>query len=248
MIVQIYEIQSPAEAEAVMADGVDHVGSVVLGSRDWKDAALHDTVRLVQSAGRISSLIPLFSSLDALRRMLDFYRPDIVHFCEILPFQHRAPGILSDLLATQNAIREDYPDIRIMRSIPIGRPGLANVDATLSLAARFEDVSDFFLTDTLLSSEASPSDAQPVEGFVGITGKTCDWDAARALVDASAIPVVLAGGLSPENVQAGIRAVAPAGVDSCTATNRIDADGKPIRFSKDRDRVKQFVDAARRPL
>ena len=63
------------------------------------------------------------------------------------------------------------------------------------------------------------SNDQPVEGFVGITGKTCDWIAARRLVESSRIPVILAGGLSPENVYEGILAIRPAGVDSCTLTN-----------------------------
>ena len=248
MIVQIYEIQSPAEAEAVMADGVDHVGSVVFSSREWKDTELHATVRSVQASGMISSLIPLFSDLDILRRVLDFYRPDIIHFCEILPRPHRDRATLARLQALQHTIREEYPDIKMMRSIPIGRPGQADPESTLALAARFEDVSDFFLTDTLLSPETTPSGEQPVDGFVGITGKTCDWETARALVEKSRIPVILAGGLSPENVRAGIRAVAPAGVDSCTATNRTDADGRPVRFCKDRDRVRLFVEAARGAL
>ena len=36
---------------------------------------------------------------------------------------------------------------------------------------------------------------QPVKGFVGITGKTCDWDIAADLVKKSRIPVILAGGI-----------------------------------------------------
>ena len=246
MIVQIYEIQTPGEAEAVMSYGVDHVGSVVLSARNWKDADLLDTVRLVQASGRISSLIPLFNELDALRRVLDFYRPDIVHFCEILTGVHRESEMLSGLLAIQQTIRDEYSDVRIMRSIPIGRPGLADAESTLALANRFENESDFFLTDTLLPPETTVTGAQPVDGFVGITGKICDWETARALVKTSRIPVILAGGLSPENVQAGIRAVAPAGVDSCTATNHTNADGSPVRFRKDRDRVRRFVEAARK--
>jgi phosphoribosylanthranilate isomerase len=47
MIVQIYEIQTPADAEAVIDQGVNHVGSVILGKKDWKDETLLDTVRAV---------------------------------------------------------------------------------------------------------------------------------------------------------------------------------------------------------
>jgi phosphoribosylanthranilate isomerase len=56
----------------------------------------------------------------------------------------------------------------------------------------------------------------------------------------------LAGGLSPENVYDGIRFVKPAGVDSCTGTNRLDDQGRPIRFQKDMDRLRRFVEETRR--
>jgi phosphoribosylanthranilate isomerase len=56
----------------------------------------------------------------------------------------------------------------------------------------------------------------------------------------------LAGGLSPENVYDGIRFVKPAGVDSCTGTNRRDHQGRPIRFKKDMERLRRFVEETRR--
>ncbi|MBL0715744.1 MAG: hypothetical protein JJV98_18820 [Desulfosarcina sp.] len=245
-IIQIYEIQTPSEAEGVIEDGVDHIGSVVLSSEDWKDDKLGETVRLVQSSGKISSLIPLFSGLDDIRQVLDHYHPDIIHFCEALPLDSSAQDDCQTLLATQQAVREEYPDVKIMRSIPIGRPEMSNAVPTLALAAKFEAWSDYFLTDTLLSAANAPVE-QPVSGFVGITGQTCDWQVARELVRQARIPVILAGGLSPENVHAGIATVASEGVDSCTATNQVDRQGRPIRFRKDRGRVRRFVQEARRP-
>lgn len=55
-------------------------------------------------------------------------------------------------------------------------------------------------------------DAQ-VRGVSGGTGKTCDWETARAVVDALAGDVILAGGLGPQNVAEAARIVAPAGLD-----------------------------------
>ena len=81
--------------------------------------------------------------------------------------------------------------------------------------------------------------------FAGITGQTCDWNMARCLVQTSRIPLILAGGLSPDNVAEAISRVEPAGVDSCTLTNARDNLGRPIRFRKDADKVKAFVDEAR---
>ena len=86
---------------------------------------------------------------------------------------------------------------------------------------------------------------QPVSGFVGITGNTCDWDMARRLVQDSRIPVILAGGISAENVSDGMTATRPAGIDSCTLTNACDGHGRPIRFRKDPGKVKHLVDAVR---
>ena len=52
-----------------------------------------------------------------------------------------------------------------------------------------------------------------VEDAPGGTGQTFDWDIAAELVEASAIPIVLAGGLNEENVVAALEYVRPAGVD-----------------------------------
>lgn len=243
--VQIYEIQSPQEADEAVAAGVDHIGSVVLSSSDWRDARLKATIRRVQAAQRISSLIPLFSQFETIRQVLDYYQPDMLHLCEVFPVAATSGHALETLLRTQRAIREAYPEIRIMRTIPIGRPGSIRDAAVSSLAGYFEPLSDYFLTDTLRGPSPN-SDPQPVVGFVGITGETCDWQEARRLVESSGIPVILAGGLTPENVYQGVCEVAPAGVDSCTGTNLRDTLGCPIRFAKDWRRVQQFVQEARR--
>ena len=48
---------------------------------------------------------------------------------------------------------------------------------------------------------------------VGGTGKTCDWDKAAQLTKAIKKPILLAGGLNPENVTEAILTVNPDGVD-----------------------------------
>ena len=249
MIVQIYEIQTPGEADQMIALGVDHVGSVLVSRADWRQSAIRDTVRAVQAAGRVSSLIPLFSDFDGLARALDYYRPDIVHFCEALPLGAAGEGRLAAVVAGQRRVREAFGGIRIMRSIPVPADGRGRSADILGLAQAFEAVCDYFLTDTLLAPEAGGAgEKEPVKGFVGITGRTCSWEIARRLVAASALPVILAGGLSPENVVEGIRRVQPAGVDSCTLTNAAGADGRPVRFTKDRQRVQRFVSLARQAV
>jgi phosphoribosylanthranilate isomerase len=247
MIVQIYEIQTPAEAQALIDLGVDHIGSVLVGEAQWMVPELKNTLECVQSSPAKSSLIPLFNAVDSVVRTLEYYRPDIIHFCEELTDQPDVKKFCRRLIEMQQEVKMRFPDVSIMRSIPIAETGAANSIPTLEIAGWFEPFSDFFLTDTLLLDGAGADiDNQPVNGFVGITGKTCNWDTARRLVASSRIPVILAGGISPANVAEGIARIKPAGVDSCTLTNAVDEDGRPIRFRKDLRKVRQLVDAVRK--
>jgi phosphoribosylanthranilate isomerase len=67
---------------------------------------------------------------------------------------------------------------------------------------------DAFITDTF----------DPKTGASGATGKTHDWRVSRRLVELADRPIILAGGLTPENVKRAILEVRPAGVDSTPAS------------------------------
>lgn len=70
-------------------------------------------------------------------------------------------------------------------------------------------------------------------GQHGGTGQTCDWTVAQRAV-ALGRPVILAGGLTPENVAEAVRAVRPYGVDTSGGVEY--APGK-----KDHERIREFV-------
>ena len=246
MIIQIYEIQTPAEAEIMIELGVDHIGSVITAESEWKMPALKETLDLVRSASAKSSLIPLYNNLNAVLQTLDYYQPDIVHFCDALTDHQDVQRYCQRLIALQQDIIKRFPQIKIMRTLPIAPPAKQLSVPTLELSRIFEPFSDFFLTDTvLIDRSGAADDSQPVQGFVGITGQVCNWDTAAGLVAASRIPVILAGGISPANASEAILKVRPAGVDSCTLTNVLDKNGHPIRFKKDPLKVKQLVDVVR---
>ncbi len=246
-IIQIYEVQNPREAQRLIEAGVDHIGSVVLSENDWKIPDLKATIDLVRTSTAKSSLIPLYNSLDSVLHTLEYYQPNIVHFCEALMDRTDVWDYCDSLCRLQEDLRRRFPQIRIMRSIPIAPTGRSHLVPTLDLAKVFEPTSDYFLTDTLLVGNPDvDEDTQPVNGFVGITGQTCCWHTAADLVAASNIPVILAGGISPDNVAAGILKTRPAGIDSCTQTNARDEKGVPIRFKKDIHKVAQLVEAVRK--
>ncbi|MBT8352155.1 MAG: hypothetical protein KJO26_13110 [Deltaproteobacteria bacterium] len=246
IITQIYEVQTPDEAKQLIELGVDHIGSVIVSEDNWKVPLIKETIQRVRGTNSKSSLIPLFNKPEIIFEVLYYYRPDIVHFCDNLGNRDLARENYKDLLNLQQNVKEKFPKVKIMRSIPINQSDNAKTVNSIKLAQMFEPVSDFFLTDTILMAKSEGLDVlQPVNGFIGITGKTCDWDVARKLVHLSRIPVILAGGISPENVFDGIIYVGPAGVDSCTGTNAKDENGELIRFKKDLNKVKRFVNRVR---
>jgi len=163
MIIQIYEIQTPSEAEMLILLGVDHIGSVILSEDYWKVSSVKETVKLVSETDCRSSLIPLFSKPDAVFRMLDYYEPDILHCCEALADTNGIFESCKSLIHLQEGVKKRFPEVSIMRSVPIAQPGMGDMIPSLELARMFEPVSDYFLTDTLLVK----SDSQPVAGFVG---------------------------------------------------------------------------------
>jgi phosphoribosylanthranilate isomerase len=239
MIVQIYEIQTPEEAEACIALGVDHLGSVLLSRSEWRQPAIRDVVRLTRGTQARSSLIPLFQDEETIYRSIDYYHPHFIHFCESLTDPQAALLDLGEIIALQERLRTRFPEIRIIRTIPIPSHDTASEFPFLSLAASLEHATDLFLVDTWLGNE-------PVEGYVGITGRPADWKRSRELVLKSKIPVILAGGLSPENVYDALLRVNPYGADSCTRTNAAGPDGTPMRFRKDPAKVKKFVREVRK--
>lgn len=72
----------------------------------------------------------------------------------------------------------------------------------------------------------------------GGTGETHDWSETAAIVEAISTPVILAGGLTPDNVGPAIDAVNPYGVDVASGVETHSPN-------KDQDAVTKFVTNAR---
>jgi phosphoribosylanthranilate isomerase len=149
--------------------------------------------------------------------LVEVVKPAILHLCPL------ADAITPETVA---ALRARLPGIPVMQAVSVTGP------ESVRVACEYGEVADYLILDT---------QAPDIPG-IGASGVTHDWSVSRAIVDAVRIPVILAGGLSPENVADAIRAVGPWGVDSLTHTNRPLPGGG---FRKDLARVEAFVAAAR---
>lgn len=81
------------------------------------------------------------------------------------------------------------------------------------------------------------------EGGAGGTGETHDWEATYDLVTELSTPVVLAGGLTPDNVAEAIDTARPMGVD---VSSGVEIPGEA--GVKDDEAIRAFVDNAGRTL
>jgi phosphoribosylanthranilate isomerase len=217
VLVQIYGVTEVEDAQLVNELGADHVGVVLDEGIETWDSVDEATLRQIRRELSNTKVVALSLStdLDRIRRTVDVVHPDVVHLARA------TEGLGLEALAR---LRSEIAPISLMITIPV-RGGDA-----VSTARAFAPVSDWLLLDT----------AHPTTGVVGATGIVHDWAWSRQVVEAVTVPVVLAGGLGPENVGDAIAAVAPAGVDSETCTSRIGD-----RRRKDPRKVEQFIERAR---
>ncbi len=158
----------------------------------------------------------------------------------LITYENRARAIAE--LVTKLGVRgvqihgdidlEEMPSLRylcsgihVTKSLIVKADNLAMLEETL---LKFAPHVDAFINDTY----------DPGTGASGATGKTHDWTISRRLVELSPHPVILAGGLHPENVKEAILRVRPAGVDAHTGVEG--PDGR-----KDPQKVAAFVRAAK---
>jgi phosphoribosylanthranilate isomerase len=118
--------------------------------------------------------------------------------------------------------RADAPSAAVWR--PIGLPERADdrealVEDTLAeIEAAFEAGASAIVLDTRTS-----------EGTGG-SGRTCDWEAAAEMVRETDAPVLLAGGLSPENLREALTTTGAAGADLSSSLEAAPGRKSPHRL------------------
>ena len=219
MKVQIYTMQSVEEALEIANLGVDHLG-LTPSSRGLPGEIDFWTAREIVEAvngDAVCVALTVETEEKEIIRMARAVQPDILHLCGLEnSFPPDAVRRLRDML----------PDLPIMQAISMTGP------EAMEAAQSYKRVADYLILDT---------QAPDIEG-IGASGETHDWNISREIVQEVDIPVILAGGLSADNVASAIEIVNPWGVDSLTHTNHPLPGGG---FIKDLAKIKEFIKAAR---
>ncbi|MBR9706935.1 MAG: phosphoribosylanthranilate isomerase [Candidatus Diapherotrites archaeon] len=119
-------------------------------------------------------------------------------------------------------LKEKFPFLKVLKMIHV-------IDKScVENAKSFEKVVDAILLDSF----------EPSTGRVGGTGLTHDWGLSRRIVEEVNLPVVLAGGLNPDNVQEAISKVKPFGVDVQSSLKGQDG-------FKDFNKMRLFIERAK---
>ena len=217
MVIQIYSLTSVADAVTTAEAGAHLIGVVVAEEGVVAEAIDASHARDILAAIRPRArgvALSLSDDRDEICAMVDVVRPDILH-------------VVAREIEPEDCawIRTRIAPVQLLRAIAV-RAG-----ETISEADTHQDCVDFLMLDS--GAKGPP--------FVGATTETHEWSVSRSVVERSRIPVILAGGLSAENVAEAIAQVRPWGVDSFTHTDIVGQRGK-----KDPARVRAFIAAALR--
>jgi len=196
--VQIAGISSLGEALAAEQAGVDALGFTVR-----LPGGVHDGLTEAKARGIIAALPPFVTSVaityvDTPREAVELCR-----YLGVTALQLHGPFPTQEL----PLIRAALPHLKLIRAVHVTGP------EALVQARALERRVDALILDTY----------DPASGRHGATGQTHDWSISRQIVAQTRTPVILAGGLTPDNVAEAIRTVQPWAVDVHTGVE--DPDG-----------------------
>lgn len=214
-IIQIAGIVDREEAEMLIEEGVDWIGfplRLTVHREDLSEEQAAEIIRGIALPNR-AVLITYLRTAEAVLALCRKIGVTTVQLHGDTP------------LAEVVRLKTLAPDLYMLKSLVI-RSG--NFETLKGIGRQYAAWADAFITDTF----------DPATGACGATGKTHDWNVSRKLVECSQRPILLAGGLNPDNVRQAIERVRPAGVDAHTGVEG--PDGR-----KDREKVRRFVAEAR---
>ena len=221
MITQIYSIQNVQEAIDCIDCGADYIGLAIdTGVNLPNQVSIEKAKEIFDAIGDKAKkvLICVTDTDKTLYEPVTYLKPDVIHLCGY------------DYYATKEfckKIKELVPGIKVLQAIGI-------VDkSSIDQALYYSEFVDELILDSVDKN---------ING-IGAAGIINDWDIDAEIVRKAKCKVILAGGLSGDNVYEAILKVKPWGVDSFTKTSDLLADGTS---KKNIAKVKHFIEEAKR--
>lgn len=224
--IKICGIRSHEEIELAALYGADAVGFITEVPVESPRKLDSDTAAsLVSEVPRCldSVLVIMPENSSRALELIEKVRPDIVQIHSLLP--------LSELEIIKE--KTDIPIIMTL-SIPaqdeVSGESAENSILVFDLLERVSMLEEASVVDSILLDTGKA-------GKPGGTGCVHDWTLSRRIAQETRLPLILAGGLKPENVQEAIRAVSPYAVDT--------ASGVEVCGKKDAVKIKSFIEEVR---
>jgi phosphoribosylanthranilate isomerase len=202
-IIQIAGVRYQKEAALLCSTPITHLGFPLRLPDGREDLSEADAKAIIGTLdARVTAV--LITYLDKSAEIIE-----LAEYLGVGGVQLHGPIAASEVVG----LRSQRPHFFLIKSLIVQGE---TVDDLVAEVAQFHPVVDAFITDTY----------DPTTGRSGATGKTHAWEVSRRLGKLSPKPVILAGGLTPENVRAGILSVHPAGVDVHTGVEG--PDGRKV--------------------
>ena len=210
--VKICGITQEEDVKMVSDLGADAIGFVVGVPSSPRNLSLN-------SAEKLIGLVPVF--VKSVLVMVPKSFEELLRTCEKLNPQ--ALQIHGENIRDISSLRENLPNTSIIRAL--------NVDQENILEAALDASKSF---DAILLDSSS-------HGMYGGTGKIHDWKLSKRVKKIiHSKPLILAGGLHPQNVKESIRTVQPYAVDVSTGVELLPGIKDPAKVSAFIENVKEL--------
>lgn len=165
-----------------------------------------------------TALIAAECGADSIGLVFVSSSPRVVTIDEAYAIQSVLPAFVTSVGLFMNPKADDYLTTMVQADLDLGQlhgkepePLVREIGPDLIKAIRYRR--DTIEADLHKWSRIDELDAVLIDGGSGGTGETADWEHLAEVVDVCDHPVILAGGLTPENVGEAIRLVKPYAVD-----------------------------------